>query len=483
MARITKLVKGVQNHWKKSLFGVAAITYGINYANEKYKINQLMRNYCAEASIYGDRTQPANQPFPKVIVILNPVADRKSAADTFEQYCAPILNLGGLSIDIVKTDSEGHARRYVEELETLPQAILCAGGDGTLSEIVTGLFRRPPHLNESHPVIGVLPVGRQSTFGEKLFNFTNSSELQRVQGLADASLAIVLGNVVPKDVMKIELIDAESNVKAKPVYALSSFEWSAFTDAFNRRDRYWYVGGLRDYVTFIFNAFDDSITWNCAAKITYTEPCAGCSNCYVTQKKSEAKSANRRWWSGFIPSFRLGSSQSNAVKSTDYSKVQNANCANVTSIECDSAGIIVSTENIKSKPDEQIPHLSLKLIKGQSGFGFIGDGWDRLNKKKINIDQNIAIRSVEIHPKISIKEENLKLESKNSENEQSNSESTPNQQQQDESNAEEKKPKSEADKSKAEEEQEKFFYIDHESYEVKPIRITLLPKLVNFYST
>lgn len=56
----------------------------------------------------------------------------------FEKYCAPILNLGGLCIDIVKTDSEGHARRYVEELDALPHAIVCAGGDGTLSEIVTG---------------------------------------------------------------------------------------------------------------------------------------------------------------------------------------------------------------------------------------------------------------------------------------------------------------------------------------------------------
>lgn len=37
MARITKFVNGVQNHWKKSLFGAAAIAYGINYANEKYK--------------------------------------------------------------------------------------------------------------------------------------------------------------------------------------------------------------------------------------------------------------------------------------------------------------------------------------------------------------------------------------------------------------------------------------------------------------
>lgn len=56
----------------------------------------------------------------------------------FEKYCEPILNLGGVCIDIVKTDSEAHARRYVEELEVLPEAILCAGGDGTLSEIVTG---------------------------------------------------------------------------------------------------------------------------------------------------------------------------------------------------------------------------------------------------------------------------------------------------------------------------------------------------------
>lgn len=56
----------------------------------------------------------------------------------FEQYCAPILNVGGLSIDIVKTDSEGYARRYIEELEHLPHAILCGGGDGTLAEIVTG---------------------------------------------------------------------------------------------------------------------------------------------------------------------------------------------------------------------------------------------------------------------------------------------------------------------------------------------------------
>lgn len=37
MARVVKLVKGVRNHWKKSVFGAAAVTYGINYAIEVYK--------------------------------------------------------------------------------------------------------------------------------------------------------------------------------------------------------------------------------------------------------------------------------------------------------------------------------------------------------------------------------------------------------------------------------------------------------------
>lgn len=41
-----------------------------------------MRHYCAEALLYGEKIQPANQPFPNVIVILNPVADKKSSADT-----------------------------------------------------------------------------------------------------------------------------------------------------------------------------------------------------------------------------------------------------------------------------------------------------------------------------------------------------------------------------------------------------------------
>lgn len=261
--------------------------------------------------------------------------------------------------------------------------------------------------------------------------------MERVKGLADASLAIVRGDVTPTDVMKIEVIQND-NEYAKPVYALSGFEWSAFVDAFYERDRYWYYGQWRDYATFIFNAFRNSITWDCAATIIYTDPCAGCSNCYIASSQFESKTAtkNRRWWSSFIPSFRLGTARSSPNTLPDYSKVQNINCKNQTTIESDGcAGIIVSTPNPHENKNGMYPHLELKLIKGESGFSFISDSWKRLNANQINFDQERQVRTVEIRPKI------------------------------------EPNP-----------EKEKFFFIDHESYEVKPIRITILPKLVNFYS-
>lgn len=331
------------------------------------------------------------------------------------------------------------------------------------------MFRRPTYSKEAQPIIGILPVGRENSFGEKLFRFVNTSELRRVQGLADASLSIVLGNVTPKDVMKIEVINLDAGEYAKPVYALSGFEWSAFTDAFYLRDKYWYMSSLRDYVTFIFNAFNNSITWNCAATITYTDPCGGCSNCYIAPHTVEIKPQQRRWWSSFVPSVRLGSSQSSqsSPKRPDYSRVHNPNCTVQRSFECDSAGIIVETSD---NDENALPHLNLKLIDGDSGFSFINDSWKRLNKNQINLKQENGIRSIEIVPKSTIK--NLDQMENNKEIEIETE------------NPDQKAVKQESVKPTQDNlNEEKFFYIDHESFEVKPIRITLLPQILNFYTT
>lgn len=54
-----------------------------------FRINQLMRKYCEEAVSYGDTPQPVTAKQKTVLVILNPVADKKSAS---ESVCFSHLN-------------------------------------------------------------------------------------------------------------------------------------------------------------------------------------------------------------------------------------------------------------------------------------------------------------------------------------------------------------------------------------------------------
>lgn len=103
MAKVVKIFTTIRNNWKKSTFAAVALSYGVSYSNEKYewdflplsftifiqyilvlcfRINQLMRKYCEEAVSYGDIPQPVTAKQKKVLVILNPVADKKSASDS-----------------------------------------------------------------------------------------------------------------------------------------------------------------------------------------------------------------------------------------------------------------------------------------------------------------------------------------------------------------------------------------------------------------
>lgn len=290
---------------------------------------------------------------------------------------------------------------------------------------ISGLLRRT-NPNERPPTIGVLPVGRTNNFATKTFKLSNASSVKQVEGIADATMSIVRGKTERKDVMQIQLLATESQpVLPKPVYAIGQLQWGAFRDAYEKRDSYWYFGSLREYVTFLFNAFSDSLTWNCTAKLIYTDPCQGCSNCFIKQQALSA--GPRRWWSSFIPSFRLGSS--NHAQLPDYSKVVNKNCAQTTELEVQPSEIFLTIQN-----DNGQSRISVKLGNGYHGLEFITESWKRLQQKGFEPLVEYSVRSVDILPENVSSEEN-----------------------------------------------EKYFSIDNEAFEVKPIKVTLLRNAVNFF--
>lgn len=344
--------------------------------------------------------------------------------------------MAGLSVEMVKTDSEGHARRYVEELPQLPDAIIIAGGDGTISETVTGLLRR--NRGESCPV-GILPVGRSNTLAKHLFGYTDTSNVKQVESLADATIAVVRGKINEQDVIKIEpiptaTVESSDSSQLKPIYAMATIHWGAFRDALTMRDKYWYTGPWRAYTAFLFNAFSDGLTWNCNAHLRYSPPCNGCSNCYVRPMATagtNASGGSRRWWSGFTSS--SAGQTKNGSPHMDYSKVQNVNCRETTERIVHPSEMIVEL-NPKRQPEE-MPKLSVLMGKDDNtGIDFVRESWSRLRTDAFEPSLVMEVRSIEIDPERVYGDES-----------------------------------------------EAFFSIDNEAYEVKPVRISVVPRAVRLY--
>lgn len=99
-----------------------------------------MKTYCLEAKKYGDEKIPDGDNPKNITVILNPTANRRKAAKQFDKYCAPILHLAGFCVDVLQTESEGHAKTLIEKLKNT-DAIIIGGGDGTVSEVITGIIK------------------------------------------------------------------------------------------------------------------------------------------------------------------------------------------------------------------------------------------------------------------------------------------------------------------------------------------------------
>lgn len=327
---------------------------------------------------------------------------------------------------MVQTDSEGHARRYVEELETLPDALLIAGGDGTVSEAITGFLRRT-HFTDCP--IGVLPVGRTNTFAKQVFDYSNNSNLSEVNGLANATIAAVRAKTTTRDVIKIEpLTDASDEAPAKPIFALGNVHWGAYRDALSLRDKYWFTGPLREYTSFLFNAFSENLTWNCSSQITYSSPCQGCSNCFNKPKQAApAPPTNRRWWSSAPKSPSSG---------PDLSKVLNPACSAQQTLHIQPSELLISHDANRS--DTELPRLVVQLGPDvPSVVDFLRDSWTRVYNDEYEPVKQVEVRSVEIRPEPEVLFSDEKLA---------------------------------------------FFSIDNEAYEVKPVRISVVPRALRLFS-
>ncbi|KAH0950761.1 hypothetical protein HN011_005621 [Eciton burchellii] len=426
MAKVLTLLKTVRNNWKKSVFGVAAFSYGISYGKQAYEAEQLMRQTCENVAKYGDTLCPTSIKPRHVTVILNPAAKKQKTRKLFEKFCEPLLHLAGISVTVIDTQSGSHARNVVTNLETATDAIIVAGGDGTLSDVVTGLMRK--YKDNLHSIrqcpIGILPLGNTNTIASVFYG--KYKDLTDVHHMIDATMAIIKNNQKLIDAIEIKLLEDDPENPAKPIYAVDGIKWGAWTDTQARKNKYWYWGFLRKYAAYVFSGYKSDLNWKCNAVLKYTNPCKGCSCCY--SKESYNESTNRRWWHTFLPRKQIIVSDNRI----DYSKVTNEDCDKLHEISISTTELCIKTENMKNVPVQSTPLLKVALGPENISYTtFVEKGWKQEMSDELPVNSILDAKCIQLYPETMS--------------------------------------------------QNRMFYIDYEEYELKPVQIRLLPRSITIF--
>lgn len=381
MSRILKFIKTVKTNWKKSVIILTAVTYGTHLINTEYRKNLLVREYCRKAVRHGNLPLQVFESPRHVTVILNPAANKRKAVKEYEKFCAPLLHLAGISVTLLVTNKDTDAINMTTKIPKNADAVVIAGGDGTVSEVVTGLLRlRNDNENYKLLPVGILPLGKTNSLANRLYSSARRfDELFRYRILMEATYSIVNEVTKPLDVMEIRNIDLVRNVENpekifRPIYAVDSIQLGAFRDAHMKIDKYWYFWKLRSIVPYVLGSFYRN---KVIGELTYTSPCTGCAKCYKNRSDLftgiQQHIEPRRWWHAFVPNFQK--SLGDTSKFVNYEKIENLQC------DVESTVLVNTVDlNIATKITTGVPSLRVDIGPNKISYlNFIKEGWLREN--------------------------------------------------------------------------------------------------------
>ncbi|GFO18349.1 acylglycerol kinase, mitochondrial [Plakobranchus ocellatus] len=390
MAFVVKTAKTLRTHWKKSLFFSGLAAYGIKFVYDRHNDNLLRRRYCEEAKRYGDdRISLGHRP-RRVTVFLNPAANGGKARKLFEKTAAPILYVAGLEVNVVPTEYEGQVKGFMSVLDTTDtDAVVVAGGNGTLLEAVTGFLRKEDRDFRENIPVGVIPLGSSNRFSKIMFGHDHES----VKAVAEAAIAVVRAVTKKVDVIKFD------GGGEKVIYGLTGLEMGAFRDAEERKAKYWYFGPLKSRWTYLRTAMKE---WPplATADLSYIQ--ATPENMAYEDEEAQGKAQKKKLgWS--FTDFLFGRRQTYLVQEQAL-KAKLAEEEEKQRIEEKvSTTELTLTTTTLANPKASLNALLVKLGPVEpTKTEVIQEGWDRINRSAFKMgsdgDQTRVVKTVEITP-------------------------------------------------------------------------------------
>jgi diacylglycerol kinase (ATP) len=160
----------------------------------------------------------------RIVAIVNPRAGRRRAGATLRAVRAQLERSAAL--EVLETERAGHARELARELDLERCLGVCAvGGDGTLFEVLGGIFER---ADGARPTLGVIPAGSGHSLALDL----------GVARAEDAARCIAAGARRAIDVARVEL-------DGRVLHSVNVLAWGAGARINARAERLRWAAGAR----------------------------------------------------------------------------------------------------------------------------------------------------------------------------------------------------------------------------------------------
>ena len=164
-------------------------------------------------------------------IIVNPFAGKRKGKE-ISNLISSDLDESNITSVIYSTENIGHAEEIVSTISfEKGDALMSVGGDGTLSEIITGLLKRDDSFYETIPV-SIVPSGSGNS---------QANDMQ-IEDYRDAVQRVVDGRLRKMDVGKVTYLDEEEK---KIRFSHNLVGWGLGVDANILAEKMRFLGPIR----------------------------------------------------------------------------------------------------------------------------------------------------------------------------------------------------------------------------------------------
>ena len=165
----------------------------------------------------------------KLIIIFNPNSGPSPSQKTLD-LIVPTLKRNNFDLNIITTQYPGHEKVIANTVDLYDISGICIiGGDGTINQVVNGMFLREDNIKLP---LGIIPAGTGNSFMHDI-------------GVLDPEEAVK--NIIKE---KIKFIDiAKIKMKKETVFSINIIGWGLVTDINISAEKFRWLGSQRYNLT------------------------------------------------------------------------------------------------------------------------------------------------------------------------------------------------------------------------------------------